>query len=135
MDGPLRFRLEPVSGSWDAVKNDGSYHFYPRSIDAILGGATSFVQLSLGCGPLGCFNGLHLGAGGIDPMQPAYVDFTAGVLTTPNVLPLVLNITDSRNLVVGGLTLADAVIVPEPSAAVLLAIGLVALARRTPSEA
>ena len=134
-EGPLRFRLEPVSGAWDAVKNDGFYHFYPRSIDAILGGSTSFVQLSLGCGPLGCFNGLHLGAGGIDPMQPVYVDFTSGILTTPNVLPLVLNITDSRNLVVGGLAFAEAAIVPEPSAAVLLAIGIAALARRTPRSA
>jgi hypothetical protein len=125
LQGHLRFRLEPVSGAWDQANNDGFYHFAPNSIDSIVGGSTSFVQLSLGCGSSGCFNSLHLGAGGIDPGQPAYVEFIALDVGT---VPFAFDITHSANQLPGGPhAFARAVVVPEPGVSLLLAIGFTAL--------
>ena len=126
--GHLRFRLDPVSGAWSQINNDGFYHFAPNTIDSIVGGSTSFVQLSFGCGPQGCFNSLRLGAGGIDLGQPAYVDFVA--LDVGSV-PFEFDITHSANQLPGGPhDFAHVVIVPEPNTAALLALGLAAIARR-----
>ena len=67
-DDPLNFvfRLEPVSGLWNSNAHNGFYtiHFFSESgarantsIEAIPNGQT-FIGLSFGCGPLGCFDAL-----------------------------------------------------------------------------